>query len=563
MVVELIQRYKWSLLFATILSTLSALFSIGVMVMLNGEISALREGVDNVLRNVAIFALALAGLGAFGIFSQYILSCLSAGFTSRMRDYMVRNVLNTDYEGIERLGGHRIYATLTSDIRNLAAGFSLLPHLAYNISVVLLCLGYMAYNSWQLFSFVFVFLALAIGFAQLLMNRGMRLLKILRETDDNLFGSFKSLVEGGKELNINVNRKYYFYQDIVAPQVEEIKNKTVKTEFNFIIIHNWTNVILFIVMGAIVFLSQAVFTQVSVEVVTGFLLIMIYLVGPISSLMDMYSVVAAGFVAHRKINSLKLSTNGMDSERWDNRDHANVTTLKQWNCLSVRNLTYHYESEAGESYHFGIGPISMDIQQGEVIFITGGNGSGKSTFIKTLVGLYTASAGEIYLDNIKVDLSQNREWYCQHFSIIFSDFHLFDYALDRHGNPADDALINEHLKKLKLDDKVSSHNGVISSLSLSHGQKKRLALLLSYLEDAPIYIFDEWAADQDPYFRKYFYHTLLPELKAQGKTVIAITHDDAYFHTADRMFKFENGQLVDRLDYEDDLAEPVEWLKST
>lgn len=544
MVLQLIKQYKWSLILATGLSIASALFSISVMVLLNKEIAAL-DNSDGVAESIYLFFLALAGLGIFGILSQYILSRLSAGFTSQLRDTMVRNVLSTDYEGIERIGGHRVYASLTSDIRSLAAAFSLLPHLAYNASAVILCLAYLAYSSWQLFSFVFVLLAGAVIFAQVLMNRGMRLLKSLRETDDSLFDSFKSLVEGGKELNININRKHYFYNNIVVPQVEDIKAKSVRTELNFIFIHNWTNVILFLVMGSIVFLSQAFFSTVSTEVVVGFLLIMIYLVGPISSLMDMYSVVAAGFVANRKINTLKLASQAVGGDHWSSKSPNRELPEDNWGKLSVKGLCYQYPTSDGDSYHFGIGPVDLDINQGELVFVTGGNGSGKSTFIKALIGLYTPTQGEIYLGRSRIDLSRDRQWYCQYFSTIFSDFHLFNYALDKHGNVAEDEVIKEHLKKLQLQNKVTSDNGVISSLALSHGQKKRLALLLSYLEDASIYIFDEWAADQDPYFRKYFYCTLLPELKARGKTVIAITHDDAYFHIADRVLKFDNGALTE------------------
>ncbi|WP_019606495.1 cyclic peptide export ABC transporter [Teredinibacter turnerae] len=543
MVYQLIRKFRWPLVFATMLSVLSAAFSIGVMVFLNQQISNVGEGTENYNTDVLVFAFALMGLGVFGVLSQYILSRLSAGFTAQLRRFMVENVLNTNYEGIERVGGHRIYASLTSDIRSLASAFSLLPHVAYNSAAVLLCLAYLAYSSWQLFVFVFIFLALAIGFAQVLMNRGMKLLKGLRETDDNLFNSFKALVEGGKELNINTNRKRHFYKDLVVPHVDEIKRKSVHTELNFIFIHNWTNVVLFGVMGSIVFLAQAVFITVPVEVVVGFLLIMIYLVGPISSLMDMYSVVAGGVVASKKINSLELGTHAGSFAENGNSKSSQLND--EWQSLSVQDLTYQYPCSENEIYQFGVGPINLDISRGELVFVTGGNGSGKSTFIKALIGLYTPNSGQIYFDGKCIDFDSDREWYGRHFSAIFSDFYLFQHAIGKDGELASDDVINQYLTKLQLDKKVDVQGGELSSVSLSHGQKKRLALLLSYIEDTSIYIFDEWAADQDPYFRKYFYMTLLPELKSKGKTVIAITHDDAYFHTADRVLKFESGLLVE------------------
>jgi putative ATP-binding cassette transporter len=86
--------------------------------------------------------------------------------------------------------------------------------------------------------------------------------------------------------------------------------------------------------------------------------------------------------------------------------------------------------------------------------------------------------------------------------------------------------------------------GAFSTLALSQGQRKRLALLTAYLEDRPIYLFDEWAADQDPQFKEIFYHHLLPELRARNKTVLVITHDDRYYDVADRLIKLDYGKLV-------------------
>ena len=61
---------------------------------------------------------------------------------------------------------------------------------------------------------------------------------------------------------------------------------------------------------------------------------------------------------------------------------------------------------------------------------------------------------------------------------------------------------------------------------------------------ADYYDFDEWAADQDPEFRRYFYDVLLPGLKAEGRTLIVVTHDDRYFHVADQVVFMEEGRVV-------------------
>ena len=190
---------------------------------------------------------------------------------------------------------------------------------------------------------------------------------------------------------------------------------------------------------------------------------------------------------------------------------------------------------------FHLGPMSISFKSGEITFIVGGNGSGKSTLAKLITGLYTPTSGAIYLNGQPVT-PENLEWYRQHFSAIFSDFYLFESYLgfnDRHL----DQRVQGYLQQLELDHKVQVNNGVLSTINLSQGQRKRLALLTTYLEDRPIYVFDEWACDQEPRFRKLFYTQILTDLKAKGKTVIVITHDEHYFQLADHLVKLDYGKV--------------------
>ena len=188
-----------------------------------------------------------------------------------------------------------------------------------------------------------------------------------------------------------------------------------------------------------------------------------------------------------------------------------------------------------------MGPVDLTFQAGELIFIVGGNGSGKSTLAKLLTGLYIPESGEVSLDGTSI-VDTNREWYRQHFSTIFSDFYLFDRLV----SPTDSTLDSQahtFLKTLELEKKVLVTDGQLSTTELSQGQRKRLALLGAYLEDRPIYLFDEWAADQDPVFREIFYTQLLADLQQRGKTVLVISHDDHYFHLADRIIKLDYGRI--------------------
>lgn len=207
--------------------------------------------------------------------------------------------------------------------------------------------------------------------------------------------------------------------------------------------------------------------------------------------------------------------------------------------LSIEGLTFHYPSTP-ERPGFGVGPIDLAFGRGEVVFITGFNGSGKSTFLKMLTGLYPAEAGVIRLDGRPIgrdDLADYRAL----FTTVFTDHHLFAHA---YGVPPEaEARAPALLAEMEIADKTGVVDGRITNRALSTGQRKRLAMVLARLRDRPILIFDEWAADQDPEFRAIYYTRILPALRDEGRLVIAVTHDDQYFHCADRTLHFDAGRL--------------------
>jgi putative ATP-binding cassette transporter len=206
----------------------------------------------------------------------------------------------------------------------------------------------------------------------------------------------------------------------------------------------------------------------------------------------------------------------------------------------MRGVTHSYHREREDST-FTLGPIDLRVEPGELLFLVGGNGSGKTTLAKVLVGLYMPEEDDIYLNGAPVT-EQNRDTFRQYFSVVFSDFHLFDTLLGI-SHPHLDTRAENYLRELQLHHKVQIKDGELSTTDLSQGQRKRLALLTAYLEDRPFYLFDEWASDQDPLFKEIFYAEILPDLKKRGKAVVVITHDDKYFHMADRLVKLDYGQL--------------------
>lgn len=535
MIIKLLLRFKWVFVLATILSAISAFSGVAMLSIITEKVSSL-GGDSSGIHELKYFVLALLGVIFFGIISQMMLAKLGTEIVFDLQNIMGRRLLQTPYEKIEKMGGHKVMATLEKDVASFSEGLMLLPQLVYNIITLILCLSYMLYSSWQLSLLVIVTIVIVVLLSHFVTEFAMKDMEKLRENSDDLFSGLKTLVDGGKELSINSNRKYHFYTNILSPVFAAIRDKSLKISKIFIVLNSFTGTLVFCLMGAVIY-GSGYFPSIAIGTVIAFTFLIFYLIEPVEGLVEAMEEVGTFMVSYKKVENLDLS----DDAELPNGQLSNDGMPMAWQTIHFKDINYAYDA-SNEDYAFSVGPINLSFQRGKTYFLTGGNGCGKSTFAKLMVGLYSPTSGAIYLDDKSVGEEVPPDWYRANFSTIFSDFFLFDQALTRDGTLADDTVIAKHLETLNLSDKVKSENGTLSSVDLSQGQKKRLALLLSFIEDCPICVYDEWAADQDPYFRNYFYSVILPEAKKKGKTMIIITHDDQYFHLADVHIKFDHGQ---------------------
>ncbi len=288
-------------------------------------------------------------------------------------------------------------------------------------------------------------------------------------------------------------------------------------------------------IGVLLFVAPA-FQQISRQALIGYSLLVLYMMTPLEVLLNLVPSLGRANVAIRKVEELGLSLEAKGSEHGEGG-----TPHAFYESLELKGVTHSYMREGVEE-PFILGPIDLSFRPGEVVFLVGGNGSGKTTLAKLLTGLYVPESGEVRLNGQTVS-DETRESYRQLFSTVFSDFFLFDSLLGVEGRDLD-ARSRDYLARLQLSHKVRVVDSKFSTTDLSQGQRKRLALLTAYLEDRPFYVFDEWAADQDPHFKKVFYLQLLQELKDRDKTVLVISHDDRYYDLADRIIKLDYGKVV-------------------
>ncbi len=272
--------------------------------------------------------------------------------------------------------------------------------------------------------------------------------------------------------------------------------------------------------------------------VSGFVIVMLYVKGPNKQVAAGLPTLVQAQVAFRRVAELMTQFTNREQSLLDGADVPLPGPVQE---IALRNVSYGFPGVAG-STGFDLGPIDLSIRGGEALFIVGENGSGKTTLVKLLLGLYEPREGALLLNGVPVT-AQDRDAYRQMFSAVFSDYFLFDTLVGGDDSQAEQTRF--YLERLQIAHKVELQNGSFSTLDLSTGQRRRLALVHAYLERRPVMMFDEWAADQDPTFRRLFYTELLPDLKRQGRTLIVVSHDDRYFDAADRIIRLDGGRIVD------------------
>jgi putative pyoverdin transport system ATP-binding/permease protein len=501
-----------------------------------------------------VLALAFAGCCAVMVSSRLATNLLLNGVATRavmaMRLDLLRRVLATPLRQIERVGAPRVLTSLTGDAGTIIDAAATLPYICWNAAVLVAGFGYLAWLSPALFAGVAAVIVLGSSIYRLIMRGAAHRFGLGRVEWDHLFDLLRSSVAGIKELQLHRARRLRFVDDVAESSARYRTHSRDSLRLHSLGV-SWGHSVMFTLLGLLVFVVPALGGAPQATIV-AYSMVLLYVLNPLDGMMSAIPSFARAGVAAKRIEELGLS---LATPLDDTRVRAASET---WTQLELIDVIHDYPSEEGG--RFRLGPVSLGLRPGEVLFISGGNGSGKSTLAKVLTGLYLPDSGEIRVNGCPVREAEVSD-YREHFSTVFFDFHLFDRLLGLDPGQAAERG-TRLLRELRLEGKVTVTERGFSTTQLSQGQRKRLALLVAYLEDRPIYVFDEWAADQDPGFKEVFYYEILPALRRKGKGVVVISHDDRYFPVADRLIHLENGTIA----YEtarDDSAAPLVALAGT
>ena len=488
---------------------------------------------------VLLFAgLCLLALTS-SIFSDIGTNYVGQHIIAKLRRELGEKVLAAPIDQIERYRSHRLIPVLTHDVDTISDfAFAFAP-LAISLTVTLGCLGYLAMLSWPMFLMMLVAIVIGTAVQFIARSRGMQGFESAREAEDELQKNYSAIAEGAKELRIHRPRRQRMFVKGIQDTANRICATQVRSINTFVVAKAFGSMLFFVVIG-LALAMQTFWPSGDQTVMSGFVLVLLYMKGPLELLIGTLPIVSKAQIAFRRIAELSKQFSSPEPHLLLSDSGAAAPAVR---TLELNNVSYTFPRVEGfEPFH--LGPVNLRIQEGDITFIVGENGCGKTTLIKLLLGLYAPQKGSIELNGQLIEAA-NRDDYRQLFTTIFADYYLFDDVIQ--GDKPIPADADRYLKRLEIGHKVTITDGVFSTTDLSTGQRKRLALVNAWLEERPVLVFDEWAADQDPTFRRIFYTELLPDLKRLGKTIIVISHDDRYFNVADQIVRMEAGRVATEL----------------
>lgn len=515
-------------------SVLAGLCNTALLAILNRALS----GTDSLALLAGAFtAVAVTKLGA-SLAGDVLLIRFAARMLARLRDAVALDILRAPLRRVETLGSGRLIALLTEDIETLNDAYLSLPYLGSQAAMLLGGALYLAWLSPPTLLALAVFSGLALVVQRSALRRSRQRLERARHVDDLLLGHFHGLTDGLKQLKLHRGRREGFLRDDIARTSRDGLEHHVASDIGFSTAEHFTQLALYCLLALLLFAVPR-FAHLERETLTGYVLTIVFLLGPSRALLNGYGRMVAAQVSAERLEELggqvrdlaRLAdvpgTPGAEESRSE-------TKAVDFEDLELRSVSLTYDAQGA----FRLGPVSLRLGRGEVVFVTGGNGSGKTSLVKILCGLYEPDEGTLLWNGAEVS-RERRDDYRQLFSAVFADHHLFDRPAEPVVDRSD--ALEAALERFELQHRIKPVEGRFPDLELSRGQRARLALVFALLEDRPIYVFDEWAAEQDPVYRRRFYEEFVPELKARGKTVVVITHDDRFFGLADRIWHFREG----------------------
>jgi cyclic peptide transporter len=452
---------------------------------------------------------------------------------------VVNKICFSRYEAFEKIGPERIH-TAIADARTLSQMPPVLIG-AINALVIVACgLGYLFYHSILGGCIV---VALMGGLLLYYLQRNIKItrdLNALRDLQDYYYIYLLDLLHGFKEIKVSVDRNINIFKKFIEPNRAASKDLTQRTSLAYMENELIGGFSWYVIIGAITF-GFPLLLHFRTEHVVSYVVVILYLMGPVAVLITTLPSYTNLRIALKRLDDLnRVIANSLTKEQ---EVRSKPALLPDFQSIDFKNVVYRYAFRGDQHQVFELGPFNLTIQRGELIFVTGGNGSGKTTLVMLLTGLYAPTEGTIKVNN-SLNVHEH-DLLGSYQSVIFSSNYLFEFNYSGLEINGENPVLTRYLEMMKLNGiaRINEERNIIET-QLSKGQQKRLAMTYALMEGKDILVLDEWAAEQDPEYRAFFYYHIIPVLINMGKTIVAVTHDDQYFHLASRIIKVDNGKIL-------------------
>ncbi len=521
------------------MSALGGISTAAVLASINAGVQSVNNGNKPSLWAATLFLVALFLFMKTQAYVTITATAEIEGIIHRLRLRIMDQIRRSELLALDGIGRARIVAAVTGDTQILTQASNMLCFTVQGAVLIFFVSIYVAYLSLAAFLLTFV---IVVGAGIMFHLKNQRLSAQKSESaawERRLFDRLTDFLDGFKEVRLNSARSAELFEDAVdvSRTAANIKIRTQAETFKMIVN---SQISMYVLLGAVVFVAPTLSDSLAGSSISKATTALLFVVGACFGLVQSIPILLNANAAASRIEELEATLRAAGST-----ETKEITIPKRFEKIEMRDITFRYVDKFSDAA-FKIGPIDFTLQPGELVFITGGNGSGKSTFLRVLSGLYPPNSGEITLDGTRID-DHNRDSYRGLMSAIFFDYHLFRrlYGIPEGG----EAELERLLAQFRLSDKTGLVNGEFRTLDLSGGQRRRLALIVSLLEKRPILLLDEWTAEQDPEFRRKFYDELLPDLMAAGATIVVITHDDRYLDELTlraRRVRMDEGRVVEQ-----------------
>ena len=537
---QLVQReMQGSLPRLLFMSALGGISTAAVLASINAGVQSVNTGHKPSLWAATLFLVALFLFMKTQAYVTITATAEIEGIIHRLRLRIMDQIRRSELLALDGIGRARIVAAVTGDTQILTQASNMLCFTVQGAVLIFFVSIYVAYLSLAAFLLTFI---IVVGAGIMFHMKNRRLSAQKSESaawERRLFDRLTDFLDGFKEVRLNSARSADLFEDAVnvSRTAANIKIRTQAETFKMIVN---SQISMYLLLGAVVFVAPTLSDSLAGSSISKATTALLFVVGACFGLVQSIPILLNANAAASRIEELETTLRAAGPT-----EAKEIAIPKRFEKIEMRDVVFRYVDKFSDAA-FKIGPIDFTLQPGELVFITGGNGSGKSTFLRVLSGLYPPNSGEITLDGARID-DHNRDSYRALMSAIFFDYHLFQrlYGIPEEG--VDE--LGRLLAQFRLSDKTGLANGEFRTLDLSGGQRRRLALIVSLLEKRPILLLDEWTAEQDPEFRRKFYDELLPDLMAAGATIVVITHDDRYLDELTlraRRVRMDEGRVVEQ-----------------